>query len=151
VRKTLLFVLCLLAVLVLSVSACAQTVPCPEARIILTVPDTWTAVPRTDQDDPDLCLLLEGKDLTLYVYASDAGGFLPDAFQVFTGDETESSVVTLSGMEMTCVAGRSAEGDYRIYTWEDRRNQVQMYFLIISRPDASRKAIDDIMNSIVFE
>ena len=149
-RKSVACLCCIVLLACTVSSACAQTVPCPEARVTLTVPDSWTPVPRTDQDDPDLCLLLEGKDLTLYVYVSDAGGFLPDAFQVFTGDETESSVVTLSGMEMTCVAGRSAEGDYRIYTWLDQRNQVQLYFLIYGQPKAALETILQIMDSIEF-
>ena len=64
-------------------------------------------------------------DLTLSVYVSDANGFLPDAFQVFVGDETESGTDLFSGTEMTYVAGNCAEGEYRIYTWVDRKNQIQ--------------------------
>ncbi len=131
--------------------ASAQTVPCPQAHLILTVPDSWTIVPLLDTDDPDLCLLLEDRDMTLSVYVADAGGLLPDAFELFTGDETESGTVVLDGREMTYVAGKSEDGQYRIYTWLDRRNQVQMYFLVTANLKASRKVIDEIMKSLEFE
>ncbi len=149
-RKALSFLLCLVLATGLVSSACAQTVSCPEARLILTVPDGWRTVPRSDVDDPELCLHLDGGDVELYVYAADSGGYLPD-FQVFTGDETESAVVTLSGRQMNYVAGSGYEGNYRIYTWQDRHTQIQLYFVIVSRPDASRKTIDRIMNSLVFD
>ena len=95
-------------------------------------------------DDPGLCLLLRGDGLTLSVYVDDTGGF-----QVFTGDDTESSVVYCAGIEMTCVSGRSGEGDYRIYTWPDLRDQVQFYFLITGSSKSSRRVIENIMDSIV--
>ena len=75
----------------------------------------------------------------------------PDSFQVFTGDETESGTVVFSGMEMSYVAGTSAEGDYRIYTWLDERNQVQLYFLVSGQPGAASPVIDAIMDSIAFD
>ena len=131
--------------------ASAQVVSCPQAHLILTVSDSWTVVPLPNTDAPDLCLLLEDRDITLSVYVADAGGLLPDAFELFTGDETESGTVVLGGMEMTYVAGKNAEGNYRIYTWLDRRNQVQMYFLVTGNLKASRKVIDEIMESLVFE
>lgn len=132
-------------------SASAQVVSCPEAHLILTVPDSWTIVPLSDTDDPDLRLFLGNEDLTLSVYVADAGGLMPDAFELFTGDETESGTAVLGGMEMTYVAGESNDGHYRIYTWLDRRNQVQMYFLITAHQKSSEKEIDKVMQSIRFE
>ena len=129
----------------------AQVVSCPEAHLSLTVPDSWTAVPLYDAGDPDLCLLLEDEDISLSVYVSDAGGLLPDAFEVFTGEETESGTVVFGGVEMTYVAGQSSDGNYRIYTWTDRRNQVQFWFLVTANRNASRKTIDRVMNSLEFE
>ena len=76
---------------------------------------------------------------------------MPEAFQVFTGDETETFTVTLSGVEMTCVAGENEEGNYRIYTWLDRRSQVQLWFLVTGNPKASRKVIEEIMDTLIFE
>ena len=131
--------------------ASAQVVSCPEAHLLLTVPDSWRTVPLSASDDPDLCLLLEDKGLSLSVYVADAGGLVPDAFELFTGDETESGTVVLGGMEMEYVAGESHEGYYRIYTWLDRRNQVQMYFLVTSSRKSSEKTIDEIMSSLVFK
>ena len=81
----------------------------------------------------------------------DAGGLLPDAFQVFTGDETESGTVTFGKKEMSFVAGNNDDGDYRIYTWLDQRNQVQFYFLITGHLKASRKTIEEIMKSLDFD
>ena len=149
-RKAMSFFLCLFLFTGLVSAACAQTVSCPEARLILTVPDGWRTVPLSDLDDPELCLHLDGGSVSLYIYAADTGGFLP-GFQVFTGDETESGDVTLSGRRMNYVAGSGAGGNYRIYTWQDRRDQIQLYFLIVSSPDASRNAIDRIMDSLVFD
>ena len=150
-RKTLSFLLCVILLSCMAACAYAQTVPCPEAHLILTVPDDWRLVPLTGKSDPGLCLLLENGDLTLSVYIDDTDGLLPDSFQVFTGGDTESTTVTYSGVRMTCVAGTSDEGDYRIYTWLDRRDQVQFYFLITGSSRSSRGLIEDIMGSIVFE
>ncbi len=150
-RKCAVFLLCAVLFSCMAGAALAQQVACPEARLLLTVPDPWKVVPLTGMDDPDLCLLLKGDDLTLSVYVSDANGFLPDAFQVFVGDETESGTVLFSGTEMTYVAGNCAEGEYRIYTWVDRKNQVQLYFLITGRPEPARRIIEDILSGLLFE
>ena len=149
-RKAMSFLLCLFLLTGLASAARAQTVSCPEARLVLTVPDGWRTVPRSDMDDPDLCLHLDGGSVSLYIYTADTGGSFP-GFQVFTGDETESADVTLSGRRMNYVAGSGTGGNYRIYTWQDRRDQVQLYFLIISSPDASRNTVDRIMDSLIFE
>lgn len=139
------------SLLVFAVScASAQVVSCPQAHLVLTVPDSWSVVPLFNTGDPDLCLLLEDRDMTLSVYVADAGGLVPEAFELFTGDETESGTVMLSGMEMTYVAGESPEGYYRIYTWLDRRNQVQLYFLVTAQLNTSQKVIDGIMESLEF-
>ena len=52
---------------------------------------------------------------------------------------------------MAYVAGKNSDGDYRIYTWTDRRSQVQMYFLITARLKSSRQTIDEIMDSLRFD
>ena len=150
-RKSMAVLLCCI-LLVGSVScAAAQSVSCPEAHLILTVPDSWTSVPLYDSGEPDLCLLLKSSDQTLSVYVSDAGGLTPGAFEVFTGDETDSGTVVFSGVEMDYVAGENENGNYRIYTWLDERNQVQLYFLITGDLTSSRKVIKRIMNSLEFE
>ena len=150
-RKSMAVLLCCI-LLVGSVScAAAQSVSCPEAHLILTFPDSWPSVPLYDSGEPDLCLLLKSSDQTLSVYVSDAGGLTPGAFEVFTGDETDSGTVVFSGVEMDYVAGENADGNYRIYTWLDERNQVQLYFLITGDLTSSRKVIKRIMNSLEFE
>ena len=147
-RKRLSVLLCVFLFSCMVTGALAQSISCPEAHLVLTVPDDWNRGSLSGKDDPGLCLLVGNRDLTLSVYIDDTGGLLPDSFQVFTGDDTESFSVVLSGMQMTCVAGKSSEGNYRIYTWLDRRNQVQFYFLITGNTGASRSLIDEIMNSI---
>lgn len=149
-RKKSVFFLCTLLLVCVVSAAAARTVYCPGARLTLTVPDDWQEVPLSGFEDPDLCLLLEGGDLSLSVYASEAGSLLPDAFQVFTGDETESFSVTLSGVEMTCVAGKAPEGDYRVYTWLDRSRQVQFWFLVTGPELPARSVIEGIMSTLVF-
>ena len=149
-RKALVVLVCVI-LLIGSVScAAAQSVSCPEAHLILTVPDSWTSIPLFDSGDPDLCLILQGADQTLSVYVSDAGGLMPGAFEVYTGDETDSGTVVFSGIEMDYVAGESSEGNYRIYTWLDESNQVQLYFLITGELSSARKVIKRIMNSLEF-
>lgn len=150
-RKTAAFLLCFLLLSAAVSGALAQSISCPDAHLVLTVPDTWISVPLTKADDPDLRLLLQSDDVTLSLYVSDAGGILPDAFQVFTGDETESGEIILGGMEMAYVFGENEGGEYRIYTWLDVRNQVQMYFLVTGHPKQSAKVIEEIMNTLVFE
>jgi hypothetical protein len=76
---------------------------------------------------------------------------MPDAFEIFTGDETESGTVVLGGVEMAYIEGNSRDGSYTVYTWLDRTNQVQFYFLVTANRKASRKIIDSVMNSIRFE
>lgn len=150
-RRFPAFLLCLVLLLSLFSCALAQKVSCPEAHLVLTVPDSWKVLPLLEADDPELRLLLDGKDLGLSVYVADNGGLPPDAFELFTGDETESGTVRIDGVEMTYVAGKNADGNYRIYTWTDRRSQVQMYFLITARLKASGKVIDEIMDSLRFD
>ena len=150
-RKVPAAFLCVLLIVCAAACASAQVVSCPEAHLLLTVPDSWTAVPLYDAGDPDLCLLLEDEDISLSVYVSDAGGFMPDAFEIFTGDETESGTVVLGGVEMTYIEGNSRDGSYTVYTWLDRSNQVQFYFLVTANRKASRKTIDRVMKSIRFE
>ena len=147
-RRSCAAVLCAILFSCIFTCASAQTVSCPEARLSLTVPDSWVSVPLTGQDDPDLRLLLDGGDLTLSVYTADSGS---DTFQVFTGDETESYSLVLSGVKADCVAGRNAEGYYRIYTWLDKRTQVQFYFLVTGPEAAARDVIDEIMSSLLFD
>ena len=138
--------------LVFAVScASAQIVSCPEAHLSMTVPDSWTVVPLYNSGDPDLCLLLQDENISLSVYVSEAAGAFPDAFQVFTGDETASGTVTLGGREMTYVAGKNSDGDYQIYTWIDRKSQVQLWFVITAKPKTAQKTIDEIMNTLKFE
>ena len=140
-RKPVVFLLCSLLLCAAVSGALAQSIACPDAHLVLTVPDNWISVPLTRADDPDLRLLLESEDLTLSLYVSDAGGFLPDTFQVFTGDETDSGEIILGGVEMTYVFGENEDGEYRIYTWLDVRNQVQMYFLVTGHPKQSAQVI----------
>lgn len=150
-RRFLAFLLCVILLLGAVSCAWAQTVSCPEAHLVLTVPDSWKVLPLLGTDDPELRLLLDGKDLSLSVYVAENGGLAPDAFALFTGDETESGTVRLDGVEMAYVAGKNSDGDYRIYTWTDRRSQVQMYFLITARLKSSRQTIDEIMDSLRFD
>ena len=145
------FFLCMLLALCLSSCALAQTVSCPEAHLVLSVPDPWTVIPLTAADDPDLRLLLEGDGVTLALYVTDVNGVLPDSFQVYLGNETDSGTDLRSGKQMDYVAGTATEGDYRIYTWLDQRNQVQLYFLVSGRSDAASPVIDAIMDSIAFD
>ena len=150
-RRFLAFLLCVILLLGAVSCAWAQTVSCPEAHLVLTVPDSWKVLPLLGTDDPELRLLLDGKDLSLSVYVAENGGLAPDAFALFTGDETESGTVVLGGVEMAYIEGNSRDGSYTVYTWLDRTNQVQFYFLVTANRKASRKIIDSVMNSIRFE
>ena len=130
-HKFRLFLLCSFLAVCLVSGALAQSVSCPEAHLVLSVPDPWTVVPLSPADDPDLRLLL-------------------DSFEVWLGNETDSGTDMRSGKKMDYVAGTAVEGDYRIYTWLDQRNQVQLYFLIYGQPKAALETILQIMDSIEF-
>ena len=150
-RRCLASFICVLLLAGAVSFAQAQSISCPEANVILTVPDSWTAVPLSASVDPDLRLLLDGGNVTLSVYVADSGGLMPESFQVFVGDEKETGVVSYGGMDMSYVFGVSAEGEYRIYTWLDRRNQVQLYFLVTGAAGAVQAEMDEIMNTLVFK
>ena len=150
-RKNRLFRLCVLLAVCMVSCAAARSVSCPDAHLVLTVPDSWTVVSASSAGDPDLRLLLEGEDVSLAVYVTDVNGVLPDSFQIWLGNETESGTDVRSGVRMDYVAGSGSDGDYWIYTWLDRRNQVQLYFLVSGRPQAARKVIDAILDSLAFD
>ena len=150
-RKFRIFLLCALLSLCLVSCALAQSVSCPEAHLVLSVPDPWTVIPLTAADDPDLRLLLEGDGMNLALYVTDVNGVLPDSFQVYLGNETDSGTDLRSGKQMDYVAGTAPEGDYRIYTWLDQRNQVQLYFLVSGRSPSAPEIIDTILDSMEFD
>ena len=150
-RRFCLILLCVFLAAGTVSCAFAQSIPCPDAHVILTVPDTWILIPFSESVDPDLRLYMEGDDISLALYVADVNGLMPDSFQIYVGDETESGDMTVGNVEISYVAGESEDGDYRIYTWVDRRNQVQMYFLITGRSKAARKVIDEIITTLEFD
>lgn len=150
-RKWTVSLLCILLLCGSVSCSLAGPVACPEAHLVLTVPDSWRNVPLSSADDPDLYLLLEGDGISLSVYIADAGGLLPGAFQVFTGDETDSGTLTVQGVEISYVAGENSDGAYWIYTWTDRRSQVQLYFLVTGNRQAARSSMNEIIHSLRFE
>ena len=60
-RRCLASFICVLLLAGAVSFAQAQSISCPEANVILTVPDSWTAVPLSASGDPDLRLLLDGE------------------------------------------------------------------------------------------
>ena len=110
-RKWTVSLLCILLLCGSVSCSLAGPVACPEAHLVLTVPDSWRNVPLSSADDPDLYLLLEGDGISLSVYIADAGGLLPGAFQVFTGDETDSGTLTVQGVEKDPWTGKRSARD----------------------------------------
>ena len=141
--------LLLVLLLVFSLSAAlAQRVECPVGGFSVTLPDHFVEVPVSPGSD--LCFYWHGNKLTVQSYAIYQGE-VTETFEVLTGNETDSGTDLRSGKQMDYVAGTATEGDYRIYTWLDQRNQVQLYFLVSGRSDAASPVIDAIMDSIAFD
>ena len=141
---SLLFLSCLLC----AVSGLAQTVACPSAGFVLTVPDSFNEIPHLPMDDQNLVLRYSDGSLDLAVYVSYAGANNP--FLVLTGDEIEYYPVTINGMNMQYARGLDEYGPYATYSWMRAQDAVTLCFVWYGSDDAALRVINDIMYSIAF-
>jgi hypothetical protein len=144
--KKLFSLLLLAAFLLCAATALAQTVPVPQASVVLTLPDTFTPVPPSPGDDRSLILQLSDGTVDLAVYVSYAGTGTP--FLVLTGDETEYGPVTINGMEMQYTRGNDESGAYASYSWLRGPDSVTLYFVWSGNDTSALRLISEIMNSI---
>ena len=140
----LLFAVCLLC----SVSGLAQTVTCPSAGIMLTLPDNFTEIPRSPMDDPYMVVQYTDSATTLAVYVSYAGA--NNSMMVLTGDELEFGPVLINGTQMQYARGLDEYGSWATYSWMRAQDAVQLYFVWTGNDEAALKLINDIMASIMF-
>ena len=141
---SLLFVACLL----FTVSGLAQTVTCPSAGVMLTLPDHFAEIPRSPMDDPNMIVQYTDGATTLAVYISYAG--TNNSFMVLTGDELEYGPVLVNGTQMQYARGLDEYGPWITYSWMRAQDAVQLYFVWTGSDDAALKLISEIMASIVF-
>lgn len=117
----------------------------------MEVPDDFLELPISDQDDPDLKLLLENSDMTISVYVSySSGGGADVLFQVFSGNETESGSVPVGSRDASYVIWNEDSAACFLYTLTDQMNQIQLYFNSVGRPDLAREVVSSIIQSITF-
>ena len=141
----------ILLLLLLPVFASAQTVSCPEAGMTLEVPDSYLLLPGSP-DEPELVLHMADQSMDLAVYVSFVGRNAGnDLFQILTGDELDYGSVQIGGVDMLYVRGRDDDGDYQMYSWLMDSDNVSVYFLWRGDEKKALRAVDDIMNSIVFD
>ena len=146
--KKLFASLLLLSFLFCAVSASAQMVNCPSAGVILTLPDTFTEVPRTPMDDPNLVLQFTDGAVNLTVYVSYGGA--NNAFMVLTGDELEYGPVMVNGAQMQYARGLDEYGSWITYSWMRAQDAVQLYFVWTGNDDAALSLINEIITTITF-
>ncbi len=146
--KKLLSLLLFLSLLLLAFSASAQTVSVPSAGFTLTIPDSFSEIPRSPADDPELVLRLADSSLDLTVYVSFSGG--GDLFQLLTGDESEYGSVTVNGMNMLYALGTDIQGNYKMYSWNRSRDSITLYFVWSGSQKEALRLVDSIMSSITF-
>ena len=152
-RRLSMFFLCLLCLVWMAfpaVSLASQSVTCPEAGLILTVPDDFEVVPLSPEDDPDLRLLLESKRLSVSVYVSFVGSAMTDPQSwVLTGDETDTGVRKLAGKKLVYVSGNSDGESYYTCFWLCRGSGASLDFRWIEKnAKKAKKTVEEILSSI---
>jgi len=147
--------LMLLAALLLSslpALAATQEVSCTTAHFSIQLPDTFTEVFPKKDDDPDLCFHYQNKTIEIQGFYSYVGNIrLKDLPQVFDGELSEYTAVTLNGREMLYAEGADETGSYTLYTWLDEKNNVMLSFLYRTGDKKAPKTIKTIMESITFD
>ena len=125
---------------------------CPVGGFSLNLPDGFREQSLTASDDPELCLYWTGDSLTLLAYASYLGEVAgSDLFQVLTGNETDSGMTRINGMNMLYAAGSDGGDDYLMYSWMDRGNNVTLYFYYTAGDTSARASAEQIMSTIAFD
>lgn len=151
-KRPAMFLALVLGSLLLFPSALALKASCPAGGFSLSLPDSFTEQPFSPSDDPELCFYWRGEGMTVLAYASYLGEVAPSSlFQVLTGNETDSGMVTVRGMQMVYGAGSDSTGSYLMYSWMDRGNNVTLYFYYAPGDDSARSAVDRIIHSIAFD
>lgn len=151
-KRTAAFPVLVLALVMLVSSAFAQRAACPAGGFSLSLPDSFSEQPFSPSEDPDLCFFWHGEGITVQAYASYLGEVAPSSlFQVLTGNETDSGMVSVNGMQMVYGAGSDASGSYLLYSWMDRGNNVTLYFYYPSGDASSLSQVDRIIHSISFD
>ena len=152
---SVMLALILLAALLLSsvpALAATQEVSCATAHFTLQLPDTFTEVFPQKDDDPDLCFHYKNNSIEILAYYSYVGNIrLKDLPQVYDGDLSEYSAITLNGRDMLYASGEDESGSYTVYTWLDEKNNVMLSFLYRTKDKKAPKTIQTIMDSIVFD
>lgn len=150
-RKTLFLAAVLLCLCLIS-SALAKTVSSAVGGFSLTLPEGFEEQSVSGSGDPDLCLHWKKGHFSVQAYASYLGEVAgSDLFQVLTGSETDSGMVTYGGMSMLYASGADSTGAYMMYSWMDRGNNVTLYFYFPEGDKDAASTVESIMRSITFD
>ena len=148
ILKKCLIVLCAAWLGLPVLAAAEQSVSCPEAGILLAVPDSFTLAPLPEED-PDLCLLLESRKMTVWLYVTFVGNVSSDSLpQVLTGDETDMGVRLLSGREVQYIAGTGEDFSYYTCCWMNGRDGVTLDFHYTGKTSKAMPVIEEILASL---
>ncbi len=141
----------LLAVLLLFVvsAAQAQEVSCKAGRFSLTLPDSFSAISPLPQDQ-DLVFGWQGDGISLLGYATQMGKKVQfnDLFQILTGNETESGMLTIRKQDMLYAQGNDENGAYTLYCWLNSGVRVELYFYYSAGNPDSDRVIKNIIHSL---
>ena len=144
-RQRLAATLALLVLVVPVYASAAQVASTQVGGFSLTLPDRFAPQSYSQDEAPDHSISIQA----YAVYLGEVAG--SDLFQVLTGSETDSGLITLNGMPMLYAAGADLNGSYFMYSWMDRGNNVTLYFYYPEGDRSSRETIENIMSSIQFD
>ncbi len=151
-RRCLAAALALLVLAVPVFASAAQVASTPVGGFSLTLPDRFAPQSYSQDEAPDLCFFWRDNSISIQAYAVYLGEVAgSDLFQVLTGSETDSGLITLNGMPMLYAAGSDLNGNYFMYSWMDRGNNVTLYFYYPEGDRSARETIENIMASILFD
>jgi len=144
------WVSCLLCLLLLALPVLAlasQSYTCPEAGLTLTLPDDFELITLTQEDDPDLCLLLESKKMSVSVYVSFVGSAVTDPQSwLLTGDETDTGTRKIAGKKVDYVSGNADGTSYYTCFWLYQGSGASLDFRWTGKQ--GKKILKEILSSI---
>ena len=148
-RKCAVFLLVLFLFCLPVCSHAAERVECPSAGFSFLLPDRFTVTDLSDSEDPDLCMMVESKNMSVYVFVSYVGKIDPDSIPfVLTGDETDMGGRRIAGRKVQYIAGSSDGASYYSCFWVKGKDGVTLDFIYTGKSSKAMPVIERILDSI---
>ena len=130
----------------------ADQVSCPAGGFSFVLPDSFALTDLSDSEDPDLCLLLESKSMTISVFVSFVGNVSPDSVPfVLTGDETDMGSRKISGRTVQYIAGSSNGLSYYSCFWIRKKDGVTLDFRFTGKTSKAMKTVEKILDTLEWD